>query len=337
MPESTLSVNMGNKIVQKKFPIREVAKQTGLTPYVIRAWEKRYAVVEPIRTHSNQRLYTEADVERLSLLKEATESGQKISLIASLSNQEIFESIKNNKPISTQHQVKLNAQNTEIAVAQTKANTEEYIQKGLEAIRNLDNQRLEDILIQAAVEFSRPQLLEEVITPLMNQVGSGWQEGTIRISSEHMASEIIRSFLATIRPRSRMQQTSGPSIVIATPVGQFHCIGAFTIAVTAELEGWQTNYLGSNLPAIDIIQAVTKNNSKAVGLSITYPPDDPKLAQELQTLRTGLPSETEILVGGNSSYAYNETIRGINALHLTSLKNFREALRDIRSSEQLLF
>ena len=338
MPRSTLSVSMGEKTGHKKLPIREVARETGLSPYVIRAWEKRYAVVEPVRTHSNQRLYTEAHVERLSLLKEATDHGQKISLIANLSNQEIkklIDTTQKGEEVSTRFNSGQTKRETEIINPQTSSDTEEYIQQGLEAIRNLDNQRLEDILIQAAVELSRPRLLEEVITPLMDQVGNGWREGTIRISSEHMASEVVRSFLATIRSRTRNR--TGPSIVIATPSGQYHCIGAFTIAVTAESEGWQTNYLGADLPAVDIIQAATKNDSRAVGLSITYPPDDPQLSQELQTLRAGLPPKTEILIGGKSAYAYDEAIRGVRALHLTSLKSFREALRNIRSSEEIEF
>ena len=340
MPQSTLSVSMGEKTGHKKLPIREVARETGLSPYVIRAWEKRYAVVEPVRTHSNQRLYTEAHVERLSLLKEATDHGQKISLIANLSNQDIQELIsasQKGEKVPTRFSPGQTKRETEIINPQISPDTEGYIQQALEAIRNLDNQRLEDILIRAAVELSRPRLLEEVITPLMDQVGNGWREGTIRISSEHMASEVVRSFLATIKSRSRTRHRTGPSIVIATPSGQYHCIGAFTIAVTAESEGWQTNYLGADLPAIDIIQAVTKNDSRAVALSITYPPDDPKLSQELQTLRAGLPPKTEILIGGKSAYAYDEAIRGARALHLTSLKSFREALRDIRSSEEIEF
>ena len=338
MPKSTLSVSMGEKTIHRKLPIREVAKETGLSPYVIRAWEKRYAVVEPVRTHSNQRLYTEAHVERLGLLKEATDHGQKISLIANLSNQEIQELIgTSQKGESARFNSGHTKHETGIITPKVSSDTEEYIQQGLEAIRNLDSQKLEDILIQAAVELSRPRLLEEVITPLMDQVGNGWREGTIRISSEHMASEIVRSFLATIKSRPRTRHGAGPNIVIATPSGQYHCIGAFTIAVTAESEGWKANYLGADLPAVDIIQAATKNDSRAVALSITYPPDDPKLSQELQTLRAGLPPKTEILVGGKSAYAYDEAIRGVRALHLTSLKSFREALRDIRSSKELEF
>ena len=263
-----------------------------------------------------------------------------ISLIANLSNQEIkklIDTTQKGEEVSTRFNSGQTKRETEIINPQISSDTEEYIQQGLEAIRNLDNQRLEDILIQAAVELSRPRLLEEVITPLMDQVGNGWREGTIRISSEHMASEVVRSFLATIKSRSRTRHRTDPSIVIATPSGQYHCIGAFTIAVTAESEGWQTNYLGADLPAVDIIQAATKNDSRAVALSITYPPDDPQLSQELQTLRAGLPPKTEILIGGKSAYAYDEAIRGARALHLTSLKSFREALRNIRSSEEIDF
>ena len=69
--------------------IQSVAEKTGLTPDVIRVWERRYNVVAPERTPSNQRLYTDADIERLNLLRRVTEQGRRISAVATLSNDEL--------------------------------------------------------------------------------------------------------------------------------------------------------------------------------------------------------------------------------------------------------
>ena len=67
-----------------KHPIKVVAQRTGLSPHVIRAWERRYGVVSPARTEGNQRLYSTADIERLDLLRRATELGHNISHLAEL-------------------------------------------------------------------------------------------------------------------------------------------------------------------------------------------------------------------------------------------------------------
>ena len=71
--------------------IQSVAEKTGLTPDVIRIWERRYSVVSPERTPSNQRLYTDDDIERLNLLRRVTEQGRRISAIAALSTDELRE------------------------------------------------------------------------------------------------------------------------------------------------------------------------------------------------------------------------------------------------------
>src|SRR5512141_668232 len=67
-----------------RYPVRLVALRTGLTPHVLRAWERRYGVVSPGRTEGGQRLYSELDIERLRLLRRLTDGGHAIRRIASL-------------------------------------------------------------------------------------------------------------------------------------------------------------------------------------------------------------------------------------------------------------
>ena len=69
---------------EPRHPIRVVARRTGITLHVLRAWERRYAVVEPGRTEGGQRLYSDADIERLKLLRDAVASGRSISQVAPL-------------------------------------------------------------------------------------------------------------------------------------------------------------------------------------------------------------------------------------------------------------
>ena len=66
-----------------RYPVRLVALQTGLTPHVLRAWERRYGVVTPTRTDGGQRLYSQLDIERLSRLRRLTERGHGIGRLAS--------------------------------------------------------------------------------------------------------------------------------------------------------------------------------------------------------------------------------------------------------------
>ena len=72
-----------------RHPIRVVARRTGLTPAVLRAWEKRYGVVDPTRTEGGQRLYSDEDVRRLSLLRQAVEEGRSISQVVELTTEEL--------------------------------------------------------------------------------------------------------------------------------------------------------------------------------------------------------------------------------------------------------
>ena len=71
------------------YTIRYVSQRTGLSSHVIRAWEKRYEAVVPHRSPKNRRLYSEEDVQRLQLLKGATDAGHSISQVAQLDSKEL--------------------------------------------------------------------------------------------------------------------------------------------------------------------------------------------------------------------------------------------------------
>ena len=325
----------------KRYPMRAVSEATGLTAHVIRVWEKRYAAIVPFRTPTNHRLYSEEDIERLKLLKAAIEAGQKISRIARLSRDEILDLIeeksnhdKEDKEIdrsfSSQPQIIPLEENR-----QSNNVSQYHLDLCYKATEDLNPTALETALIEASIELSQPRLIEDVITPLMEKIGNRWQDGSLRIVNQHLASEVIRNFLVGMRSVFNITE-SAPVIVVATPTGQAHDIGAFIIALVAEAEGWKVIYLGSNLPAEEIAAAAHLNKAIAVALSVTYPPDDPKLKHEAQKLYYGLSELVSIIVGGIAAEAYDGIWDEIGARRVTDLNNFRQVLRQLRNSDNLL-
>jgi methanogenic corrinoid protein MtbC1 len=127
---------------------------------------------------------------------------------------------------------------------------------------------------------------------------------------------------------SHRPPVNAPSIIIATPSGQLHELGALIIALVAALEGWRVIYLGPNLPAEEIASATKLKKSQLVLLSLVYPANDPFLKQELEKLRTLLHSDVKIVIGGRVSESYQEILDHIGAIQLNDLDNFRKFLEE---------
>jgi methylmalonyl-CoA mutase cobalamin-binding subunit len=193
----------------------------------------------------------------------------------------------------------------------------------------LDAQELQLQLERSALELSQPVLIEEVLIPLVKTIGKQWEEGTLRVAHEHLASSIVRSFLANLQ-RTVVPSGTAPTIVITTPSRQYHEIGALIVAVTAASEGWRVLYLGPDLPSEEIAAIALLRGAKAVALSIVYPSDDPFIGSDLKKLRRLIGDEIFLLAGGRSAHSYEEDLRAVSAQLISDLSDLRKQLRKIR-------
>jgi len=303
---------------QEMLPIKVVSQRTGLTQHVIRVWEKRYSAVSPSRNTTNRRFYTDKEVERLSLLREAIEKGFSIGQIAHLSNDQISSMIATPE------------KSLDLGISTSNQSIEQYIENCLAAIAEIDTQKLDEILTKAQVELNPSILIDDLIVPLLYKIGILWQEGKLRIVEEHLASAVIRNLLGRIK--TDLQPTNiAPKIIIATPPRQWHELGALLAAATAAYEGWKVIYLGANLPVEEITKAAQLHKIKLVALSIIYPVDDPYLHLDLKKLRSLLGSQVQLIIGGQATEGYLATIKSINATVVTNLKSFRQLLNSLRS------
>ncbi|MCG3154794.1 MAG: HTH-type transcriptional repressor CarH [bacterium] len=315
---------------ENRYPINIVARRTGLSPHVIRIWERRYGAVVPQRSHTNRRMYSEADIERFTLLRKAVDLGHGIGHVAKLPTERLRQLIALEGAPAREPAVAsvLNAQRSAMSSAPA-AQDSVHVEACLAAVRRLDAMELERAIARAAVALSRPVLIDQVLVPLIHEVGELWQVGTLRVVHEHLLTAAIRSFWSTIRsPQEALP--GAPNMVITTPAGQIHELGAILAAATASAMGWRTTYLGPNLPAEEIAAALEFNQAQIVALSIVYPDDDPLLEHELRRLRHYLHPAIAIIVGGRAAQSYHRVLDEIGAERICVLADFRERLAGFR-------
>jgi len=298
---------------------------TGLSVHVIRAWEKRYNVVEPDRTDTNRRLYSEEDIQKLKLLNDALHLGHHIGGIANLSLLELKKLIPKESNNLSDIKNGMAPINSEILV-------EEILSESLEAIKKYDSKKLESILLNASAKLTQPILIEELIIPLVYKVGDLWHSGEIRVANEHLASSVIRGFLYNLLDSYSLND-SAPVMVTATPRGQEHELGALIAGVVAASSGWKVIYLGSNLPAEEIGAVVSHLKARVVALSIVYPNDDLHLKQELKKFKHLLPEGVSIIVGGRAANGYLDVLDEISAILVKDSRQLRLELEAIRENK----
>lgn len=279
--------------------IQSVSERTGLTPDVIRIWERRYQAVSPHRTAANQRLYSEHDVERLALLKRITDAGRRISAVANLSNDEL-RAIADQHPPASMSVRSINGQPAQLTA------------DAIDAILQLDPPAFAAILERAMIRLGSVGFMMQFAAPLMETVGHLWRSGAVRTCQEHFASAHMRSFLGRIMLDANTDP-DGPRIVMATLPGQAHELGATMAAVIAAQGGWNVIYLGPNVPVEEIAFCADCKDARVVGISLSYPLDDPKVPILLRDLKQKLPPSCHLLVGGIAANRYQDILRDIGA------------------------
>ena len=194
----------------------------------------------------------------------------------------------------------------------------------------MNGQALEQELARAELALPQAQCIECVVAPLIQEVGDRWRTGALRIGHEHLASGIIRTFLASMRQGLRAS-ADAPCLIAATLTGQHHELGIQMAATLAAIDGWRVTYLGPNLPAEEIAAAADLLNARIVALSFVYPPDNAQLHRELKRLRRSIPHSASILAGGRAAGAYADSLAEVGALRLSTLAEFRSELERLRA------
>lgn len=276
-----------------RHPLRVVLQRTGLSADLVRAWERRYAVVSPTRSAGGQRLYSDADIHHLARLHQAVLGGRSIGQVAGLSKEALADLVESESPRGTKS-VEDKGTSTEIGQLQG------VRAECLAAIEQLEAAALESCLKRAALRLSVPVLLEGLVAPLLREIGERWEAKLLQPVHEHLATEEIRRLLLWLVDSANVEGEA-PHLVVTTPAGQVMELGALMVAVIAASEGWRISWLGPNLPAEDILLAVDRLRPDALAVSLIHQSRDPELHRELERIARGAGHRTEVLVGGRAA------------------------------------
>ena len=311
-------------------PIQLASKLSGLSQHVIRIWERRYSALSPSRTGTNRRMYCEEAVKRLKLLKTLTENGHRIGGVARLSTAELEELAQGAVPVARPLS-ELPADPTAPVPAEGPTlqsplmEPAQYVDNAIAASKRYDCEGLRQVLLQARMQLGQRGMLHQVICPLIIQMGNSWQQGELRPSHEHIATAIIREMLLTPVPGSQTP-LNAPELVVATPAGEVHELGALIVAASARDLGWYVTYLGPNLPVEEIAACAIARHATAVALSVVFPENCPIIMEKLRRMRELLPPTMRFIVGGRASEGYRLALPDLAIQWVKCLHGLDEAL-----------
>ncbi|MGA2929466.1 MAG: MerR family transcriptional regulator [Solirubrobacteraceae bacterium] len=208
--------------------IGEFARRVGVTPELLRAWEQRYELLQPVRSPGGFRLYTDQDAERVARMRHALNEGLSAAEAARAA-------LARGQP--------------------SEGLLQDAAARLLTAIERYDEPTAHAVLDESLAAFGLEAVLGDVILPTLTQVGLGWQQGTLQISQEHFASNLIRGRLLSL---TRLwSRGGGPLALLACPPGEAHDISLLAFGLLLRSHGWRILFLGADTPITTLTQTAT--------------------------------------------------------------------------------
>jgi DNA-binding transcriptional MerR regulator len=290
--------------VPAHYPIRAVARLTGLSIDTLRAWERRYAAVTPLRGERG-RMYTDADVARLRMLHAAVAAGHNISQVARLGDAAL------RRMTSAQPSpAALRAAGSFATLA--------------DALQTLDSVRIDHELSRLAATLTPIEFVRDVMLPALRTVGDDWERRRGGIAREHAVSAAVRHVLgAFLRVYSHRAQPA--DVLLATVAGDRHEIGILAAAMLAASRGMAVAYVGADLPAAEIVEAVKVSQARVLVLGLTLTGRTKATEQELRTIVRSLPPGVEFWSGGAGARSYGAVL-GARAIVLSDFDTYLQHL-----------
>ncbi|WP_321289733.1 MerR family transcriptional regulator [uncultured Sunxiuqinia sp.] len=213
------------------YNIKDLETLSGIKAHTIRIWEKRYGLLEPQRSTTNIRYYSDNELRKLLNVSMLVKHGYKISKVSNYENGQIQKEV-----------LKLNEKSLP---------SESMIDQLVMHMVNFDHKSLEDLLLQQINKIGFEETFMENIFPLFEKVGIYWQIGTIFPAQEHFVSNIIRELL--IKESSGINNNNSTSTVLFfLKEGEMHEISLLFYHYLALKSGYKTIYLGQNVPFEDL-------------------------------------------------------------------------------------
>lgn len=221
--------------------IGELSRRTGVSPELLRAWERRYGLLHPTRSSGGLRLYGPDDLERVLHMQRHLTDGLAAAEAAALATETSTESE---------------------AVALDPESAKRDLAAALESFDEPYAQAVFDSLLGMT---SLDAVLGEVVVPYLHELGERWERGEVSVAQEHFASAVLRGrLLGLARGWGR---GFGPRALLACPPGEQHDLGLIAFGLALRARGWRIAYLGGDMPIESVISAARAVDPAFVVLS----------------------------------------------------------------------
>jgi DNA-binding transcriptional MerR regulator len=240
--------------------IGELSRRLGVSDHVLRAWENRYGLLQPVRSEGGYRLYSAADESRIRRMIAHLADG--------LSAAEAARTVLRED----------NAAGVDDALP-AEYPAREHFAPLRQALDALDEPAAQAILDRLLSDFWLPSVLRDVLIPYLAELGERWEHGTVSVAQEHFASNVIRGRLAGLA--RGWGSGHGPRAVLACPSGELHDLALMVFGIVLNRRGWRIDYFGANTPLDELTRAVDATRPDLVVLAAT-------LTESLRPLRATL-------------------------------------------------
>jgi MerR family transcriptional regulator, light-induced transcriptional regulator len=241
--------------------IGELARRTGASPELLRAWERRYGLLRPARSQGGFRLYTAADEARIRRMRDylarglAAAQAARLALDAEAAGRDARIPGADVPPPMT----------TAAASPPLQAAARELAG----SLDQFEEEQAHAVLDRLLAAYRIETVLRDLLIPYLHDLGERWARGEVSVAQEHFAANLLRGRLLGLA--RGWGQGHGPAAVLACLPGEQHDLGLLTFGITLQRRGWRIIYLGPDTPIATIRQAIGRLTPDLVVLTGTVP------------------------------------------------------------------
>ena len=251
--------------------IGELSRRLGVSDHLLRAWENRYGLLQPVRSPGGFRLYSETDELRVRCMQAYLADGLSAAEAAraALTDGASANAVRPAEP----HRA-----------APTGIDSLAALREALDAF---DEPAAQAVLDRLLADMSVPGVLRDVLMPYLADLGERWQSGTVSVALEHFASNVLRGRLGGLA--RGWGSGHGPRALLACPPGELHDLALMVFGIVLNRNGWRIEYLGANTPVEELERAVDVAHPDLVVVAATLRESLKPLRPELAALARRAP------------------------------------------------
>lgn len=253
--------------------IGELSRRLGVSDHVLRAWESRYGLLQPVRSAGGFRLYSEADAQRVRRMQAHLAGGLSAAEAARAVLGQAAGTETDPRPTAQPNRAPSTARELPGALRQ--------------ALDAFDEPAAQAVLDRLIFDLSLTTVLRDVVIPYLTELGERWERGTASVAQEHFASNVIRGRLAGLA--RGWGNGHGPRAVLACPPGELHDLALMVFGIALNRTGWRIDYLGISTPIEELTQTVGARRPDLVVLAATQPQTLEPLVTQLAALAQHAP------------------------------------------------